>query len=247
MLHNKILCLFLCSLFCFPAFASTDSTAIKMIFIEGGSFEMGCNNGEANEKPVHTVKLNSFYIGQYEVTQREWKQVMGTNPSFFKACDECPVEEAAPEMVDEFILRLNQLSGKHYRLPTEAEWEYACMGANKTKGYRYSGSDSLFEVGWTRDNGEEKTHPVGQKKPNELGIYDMSGNVWELCSDWWNPNFYKKSKADNPCNDEKAIFKVVRGGSWRSGEERCYSKARNRNVYDHQKQNCGFRLVLDKE
>ncbi len=216
-----------------------------MIFVEGGSFGMGSNTGEQNEKPVHTVKLNSFYIGKYEVAQGLWQYVMRTNPSFFNDCDECPVEEATPEMVNEFLIELNKLTGKHYRLPTEAEWEYACMGGKKTKGYRYSGSDSLFAVGWVRDNAEEKTHIVGQKQPNELGIYDMSGNVWELCSDWWNPNYYKESKPENPCNNKNAIFRVVRGGSWRSGEERCYNKARNRNVYDHHKQNCGFRLVLD--
>ena len=217
----------------------------SMVFVEGGTFEMGSNTGVKNERPVHKVTLNSFYIGVYEVTQSLWQSVMGDNPSYFKSCNTCPVEEASPEQVDLFLTKLNALTGKRFRLPTEAEWEYAARGGSKSKGYRYCGSDSLFEVGWVRDNAGEKTHQVGLKKPNELGLYDMSGNVWELCIDWWNPAFYKNSPADNPVNLKKAGFRVTRGGSWRSGEERCYNTARNRNVYDHHKQNCGFRLVMD--
>ncbi len=216
-----------------------------MIFVEGGTFNMGSTTGEKNERPVHAVTLNSFYMGKYEVTQQLWQDVMGNNPSFFKGCDSCPVEEAAPEEVDAFLKKLNAITGKHYRLPTEAEWEYAALGGNKSKGYRYPGSDKLEEVAWMKDNAVEKTHAVGLKRPNELGLYDMAGNVWELCADWWDPAFYKKSAAANPVNSKKAVFRVARGGSWRSGEERCYSKARNRNVYDHHKQNCGFRLVMD--
>ena len=233
-------------MFCFQASASFDSIVPKMVYVEGGDFTMGSNGGEENEKPYHTVILHSFFIGQYEVTQREWMQVMKTNPSFFKGCEDCPVEEATPEMVDAFIRKLNEITGKRYRLPTEAEWEYAAAGGKQSKNYRYSGSDSLLEVGWVKKNAEAKTHPVGMKKSNELNLFDMSGNVWELCSDWWDAAFYKKSKTENPRNDRKEILRVVRGGSWRSGEERCYNKARNRNIHDHQKQNCGFRLVLDK-
>jgi sulfatase modifying factor 1 len=220
-------------------------TQPEMIFVAGGSFEMGSNHGEPNERPPHKVNLNSFYIGKFEVTQKLWQQVMGSNPSYFQNCDDCPVEEVTPAQIDEFISKLNQLTEKKYRLPTEAEWEYAALGGRQSKGFRYPGSDSLFEVGWTRDNAESKTYKVGLKKPNELGLYDMAGNVWELCSDWWNPNFYKNSKADNPVNDKKAIWRAARGGSWRSGEDRCYSKARNRNVPDHHKQNGGFRLVFE--
>jgi len=223
------------------------SAAIEfaMIKVEGGTYEMGSNTGVKNERPPHQVSVNGFYIGKYEVTQSEWQQVMGSNPSFFKGCDSCPVEEVSPEQVDAFLLKMNQRTGKHYRLPTEAEWEYASLGGIKTKGYRYSGSDSLEEVGWIAGNADNRTHPVGQKKPNELGLYDMSGNVWELCSDWWAPSYYKRSTVANPRNDKKALFRVARGGSWRSEEFRCYSKARNRNVYDHHKQNGGFRIVLD--
>jgi formylglycine-generating enzyme required for sulfatase activity len=221
-------------------------TEPDMVLVEGGTYAMGSNTGVKNERPVHNITLNTFYIAKYETTQQLWQQVMGTNPSYFKNCPSCPVEEITPGQVDEFIDKLNEITGKHYRLPTEAEWEYAAMGGNKTKGYRYSGSDSLFDVAWTRDNGDNKTHMVGLLKPNELGLYDMSGNVWELCADWWNPNYYKKTGSSNPVNTKPAVFRCARGGSWRSGEERCYNKARNRNVPDHHKQNCGFRLVLDK-
>lgn len=225
---------------------SNDTVQSEMVWVEGGSFEMGSNAGEKNEQPTHTVLLNDYYIGKHEVTQALWRKVMGDNPSYFKDCEECPVEEVSPERVEDFLNKLNQRTGKRYCLPTEAEWEYAALGGNKSKGYRYSGSDSLFEVGWIKDIAEERTHPVGRKQPNELGLYDMSGNVWELCRDWWDAGYYKQSPNANPVNDKKALFKVVRGGSWRSEEDRCYSKARNRNVYDHHKQNCGFRLVLDK-
>lgn len=225
--------------------AQTAITEPEMIWVEGGTFEMGSNTGVKNERPPHTVTIGSFYMGKFEVTQSLWQQVMGSNPSYFKGCNAYPVEEVTPQQIDGFIQKLNQLTGKKYRLPTEAEWEYAALGGKYTKGYRYPGSNDLLEVGWVRDNAGEKTHPVGLKKPNELGLYDMAGNVWELCSDWWNPGFYRISNSNNPRNDKKATFRVARGGSWRSGEERCYSKARNRNIADHHKQNGGLRLVLD--
>ena len=235
------------SSFLFSQTIETDTafTEPKMIFVEGGHFTMGSETGERNEKPAHIVTLHSFSIGEYEVTQSLWQSVMGNNPSFFP-CSDCPVEEVTPEEVETFLAKLNQRTGKHYRLPTEAEWEYASLGGNKSKGFRYSGSDSLLEVGWVAPNAENKTHPVGKKKPNELGLYDMSGNVWELCADWWDPGFYKNSEKENPQNKKKNSFRVVRGGSWRSEEYRCYSKARNRNIFDHHKQNGGFRLTLDQ-
>jgi len=220
--------------------------APTMILVDSGTYKMGSTNGLKNEKPVHTVTLKSFYIGQYEVTQALWQKVMGDKPSHFSGCSDCPVEEVTPEQIQQFITRLNQLTGKHYRLPTEAEWEYAALGGNKSKGYKYSGGDDLGEVAWCEDNSEKRTHPVGQKKPNELGLYDMSGNVWELCADWFNKNYYAISPVNNPLNYKKAVHRVVRGGSWRSPAERCYSKARNRNINDHHKQNGGFRLALDK-
>jgi formylglycine-generating enzyme required for sulfatase activity len=141
---------------------------------------------------------------------------------------------------------LNALSGKKYRLPTEAEWEYAALGGKLSKDYLYPGGNNLQQVGWVVQNADKRTHPVGQKQPNELGIYDMPGNVWELCADYWGPGYYKHSPANNPCNTQPAMLRVTRGGSWRSAENRCYCKARNCNVYDHyRKENFGLRLVLD--
>ena len=223
-----------------------DSLQPQMVLVDGGAFQMGSVDGLKNEEPVHAVTLSSFYMGQYEVTQALWEKVMGTRPSYFSGCANCPVEEVSPEQIQEFLTKLNQQTGKYYRLPTEAEWEYAALGGNKTKGYKYSGSNDLAEVAWFKDNAEEKTHPVGLKKPNELGLYDMAGNVWELCADWFNDSYYKKSPAINPKNDKKAAYRSVRGGSWRSPKERCYSKARNCNINDHHKQNGGFRLALSR-
>jgi sulfatase modifying factor 1 len=217
----------------------------SMILVEGGIFQMGMTGGLKKEGPAHTVALKRFYIGKYEVSQNFWQSVMGNDPATFKGCGECPVEQVSPEQIDTFLVQLKKVSGKNYRLPTEAEWEYAAMGGNKSKGYKYSGSNDLREVAWYKNNADNKTHIAGQKKPNELGIYDMSGNVWELCSDWYDADFYKKSGKTNPRNDKKARYRVLRGGSWRSGEERCYSKARNRNINDHRKSNGGLRLVLD--
>ena len=216
-----------------------------MILVEGGAFKMGSDTGLKNERPAHTVTLKSFYIGQYEVTQKLWQTVMGDNPAAFKGCDDCPVEQVTPELIQAFLEKLNKLTGKLYRLPTEAEWEYAALGGNKSKGYKYSGSNNLDEVAWYENNAGSKTHPVGQKRPNELGIYDMSGNVWEICADWFDNSYYKKAPATQPLNDKKAPHKVVRGGSWRSPWQRCYSKARNRNIADHHKQNGGFRLAIE--
>ena len=222
-----------------------DSIVSPMVLVEGGTFQMGVDDGLKKESPAHAVTVHSFLIGKYEVTQNLWHSGMGSNPSTFHGCDDCPVEQVSPDQVDSFIHRLNALTGKKYRLPTEAEWEYAALGGKSSRGYKYSGSNDLTEVAWCRQNADNKTHPVGQKKPNELGIYDMSGNVWELCSDWYEEDFYRKSPAINPRNDQIAKFRVLRGGSWRSGEERCYSKARNRNIKDHRKSNGGLRLVLD--
>ncbi len=217
----------------------------EMVFVEGGTFQMGTSEGTKKELPVHAVTLNNFYIGKYEITQNQWVAIMGINPSTFNTCGQCPVEEATPADIDTFIAKLNALTGKKYRLPTEAEWEYAAIGGNKSKGHVYPGSNNLNDVAWNVDNADGMTHPVGALKPNELGIYDMAGNVWELCSDWFAGGYYKNSPATNPLNSKKAVFRVVRGGSWLSGPERCYSQARNVNSKHHQRANMGFRLVLE--
>jgi formylglycine-generating enzyme required for sulfatase activity len=218
-----------------------------MVFVEGGTFQMGSSSGESDEKPVHLVTLSSFKIGKYEVTQEQWKAVMGSNPSFFSGCDNCPVESVSWNDVQEFIRKLNAQTGKDYRLPTEAEWEFAAKGGKQSRGYTYSGSNDLGSVAWYDDhNGENKTHPVGSKQGNELEIYDMTGNVWEWCSDWHGP--YSSYNETNPTGASSGQYRVLRGGSWRGS-----SHANHRNeIRDRCIPNChyywsGFRLVLPVE
>ncbi len=203
-----------------------------MVFVKGGCFTMGCTSEQSNcnddEKPTHRVCLDDFYIGKYEVNQKQWKEIMGNNPSYNK-CDDCPVEKVSWNDVQEFIKKLNQKTGHNYRLPTEAEWEYAARGGQQSNGYKYSGSNNLDEVGWYwKNSGDDylsgdwdwdkikknhcKTHKVGQKKANELGIYDMSGNVWEWCSDWYGSDYYKSSPERDPQGPFNGRNRVNRGG-----------------------------------
>ena len=191
----------------------TDLFEENMVFVQGSSFMMGSNVGSDIEKPIHQVTLSDFYIGKFQVTQAQWKTIIGGNPSYFKG-DDLPVERVSWDDVQEFIKKLNEKTGKKYRLPTEAEWEYAALGGQKSKGYKYSGSDNLIEVAWYGDNSGGKTHPVGQKKANELGLYDMSGNVWECCADWYGSDYYKNSSRNNPIGPVTGSYRVIRGGSW---------------------------------
>jgi formylglycine-generating enzyme required for sulfatase activity len=197
-----------------------------MVSVEGGTFTMGCNDEQDNdcrewEKPLHKVTLSKFSIGRYEVTQAQWRAVMGSDPTNLKftGCDDCPVDRVSWNDAQNFINQLNQMTGKRFRLPTEAEWEYAARGGNKSKGYKYSGSNNIDSVAWHIDNSDDKTHPVGLKLPNELGIYDMSGNVWEWCNDW-NGDYSKNAKT-NPKGPSTGTSRVYRGGSWTSIAERC--------------------------
>lgn len=187
---------------------------MEMIKVEGGCFDMGSNNGSSDEKPVHEVCVDDFYIGKTEVTQKQWHKVMGNNPSRFDGCDNCPVENVNWNDVQVFINKLNQKTNGNYRLPTEAEWEYAARGGNKSKGYKYAGSNKIYKVAWYYNNSGSKTHPVGQKQPNELGLHDMSGNVWEWCSDWYDSDYYGDSRRDNPQGPSGGSKRVLRGGSW---------------------------------
>jgi len=187
---------------------------IEMVYVQGGTFQMGSNDGESNEKPVHTVTVGSYYIGKFEVTQKQWRAVMGSNPSYFSGCDNCPVEKVSWNDIQEFIRKLNEKSGKRYRLPTEAEWEFAARGGIKSRGYTYAGSNTIGDVAWYWEN--SKTHPVGQKAPNELGVYDMSGNVWEWCADWYAGDYYANCPENNPKNTTPSSLRVSRGGGWRN-------------------------------
>jgi formylglycine-generating enzyme required for sulfatase activity len=194
----------------------------EMVFVQGGTFRMGCTGEqgscEDDEKPVHEVTVSSFYMGKYEVTQAQWKTLMGSNPSYFKG-DNLPVEKVSWNDAQMFIERLNAATGKQYRLPTEAEWEYAARGGTQSRGYRYSGSNTLNEVAWHYYNSEGKTHPAGTKIANELGIYDMSGNVWEWCYDWYGS--YPASAQNNPTGVSSGFYRVTRGGSWFNYASHC--------------------------
>jgi formylglycine-generating enzyme required for sulfatase activity len=217
----------------------------EMVFVEGGTFQMGSISGESDEKPVHSVTLNNFYIGKYEVKQAQWKVVMGYNPSRFSECDNCPVETVSWNDVQDFIRNLNAQTGKYYRLPTEAEWEYAANGGNISKGYTYSGLNDLNSVAWNIDNSGGKTHTVGGKQANELGIHDMSGNVWEWCSDWYGT--YNNYSETNSSSVSSGKVRVRRGGSWSNGAGSCRTADRSGNSPDNMYPSIGFRLVLPVE
>ena len=196
-----------------------------------------------DEKPAHEVTLSSYYIGETEVTQELWEAVMGDNPSYFKK-DDRPVEMVSWNDCQEFIGKLNRLTGKHFRLPTEAEWEYAARGGNRSKEYKYSGSNNLEEVAWYEGNSEDHTRSVGTKQPNELGLYDMSGNVWEWCADWYGG--YSSEVQTNPTGPRSGSGRVNRGGSWRSGACICRSSNRDGSAPDYRGNYLGLRLALSE-
>ena len=188
-----------------------DKTGMIFVLIPGGTFKMGSDEGTQYEKPVHEVKLSDFLIAKYEVTQEVWEKIMGKNPSHFKGKNN-PVEQVRWEDCQEFCKKTG------LRLPTEAEWEYACRAGTKTKFYWGDKEDGDYM--WYHANSESKTHPVGKKKPNEYGLHDMSGNVLEWCQDWWDKNYYENSSKENPKGPEKGQYRVVRGGD-------CYIDAYN--------------------
>ena len=218
----------------------------NMVKVRGGTFTMGAtaeqgSDALSNEKPAHQVTLRDYYIGKYEVTQEEWQAVMGTNPSGFKGNNN-PVENVSWNDCQEFVKKLNQLTGLKFALPTEAQWEYAARGGNKSKGYKYSGSNKIGDVAWYYDNSGSKTHSVGTKVPNELGLYDMSGNVWEWCSDWYGA--YSRRAQTNPVGPSSGSSRVLRGGGWYDDARIC--RVSYRYYYDP---SCryptgGFRVVL---
>ena len=219
----------------------------NMVYVEGGTFTMGATSEQKNpdydEKPTHRVSLSSFYIGKYEVTQALWKAVMGSNPSRFEG-DNLPVENVSWNDCQTFLRKLNAMTGKNFRLPTEAEWEFAARGGNRSRGYQYSGSNVLSDVAWYDDNSGSKTHNVGTKAPNELGIYDMSGNVWEWCQDW--KGSYSSSAQTNPTGPSSGSHRVFRGGSWFSNAGRCRVAYRNDGTPGFRGIHLGLRLALSQ-
>ena len=225
-----------------------DGISIEMVKVEAGTFMMGATSEMKDpydwEKPVHQVTLtNDYYMGKYEVTQALWQAVMGNNPSHFKG-ENLPVETVNWNECQEFISKLNSMTGRKFRLPTEAEWEYAARGGKKSRGYQYSGSNSISDVAWYDGNSGSKTHPVGTKQANELGIYDMSGNVYEWCSDRYGP--YSSSSQTNPTGAYFMSRRVGRGGCWDCNAWYCRSSFRNGSIPDSRDSGLGLRLVLSE-
>ena len=211
----------------------------EMVFVEGGTFMMGSDYYNF-EQPIHQVTISSFNIAKYQVTQREWKAIMGNNPSSYKS-DDLPVHKVSWNDVQEFITRLNNATGKNYRFPTEAEWEYAARGGKKNSGREYSGSNDINLVAWYTENSREP-QPVGTKTANELGIYDMSGNVWEWCSDWY--GYYSHTPQTDPSGALSGIKRIIRGGDFISMYYWCRVAMRMSAEPDKSPYYCGFRLVL---
>ena len=223
-----------------------NGVSFEMVRVEGGTFRMGATSeqedeADGDETPVHSVTLSSYYIGKTEVTQALWQAVMGSNPSKFKGAD-LPVECVSWNDCQEFIQKLNSLTGRNFRFPTEAEWEFACRGGNNSRGYKYSGSNNLANVAWYVDNSDGQTHPVATKAPNELGIYDMSGNVWEWCGDWY-ANYTSNSQT-NPKGPQSGSGRVGRGGSWGIDVMYCRSSFRHYDYPAGRYYNLGLRLAL---
>ncbi|MDR0894726.1 MAG: SUMF1/EgtB/PvdO family nonheme iron enzyme [Prevotellaceae bacterium] len=214
----------------------------EMINVEGGTFNMGSLDGFDNERPIHLVTVSDFSIGKYPVTQKQWRAVMGNNPSTSNKGDNYPVDSVNWGDAQEFCKRLSRATGKQYRLPTEAEWEYAAKGGKKSRNYEYSGSDDLNEVGWYLGNSGSTTHEVGKLHPNELGIYDMSGNVWEWCSDWYGA--YSIDKQKDPTGAPSGSDRVLRGGGWPDFAGDCRSANRSFNAPGYRSSRGGFRVVV---
>ena len=217
-------------------------TGMPFIYIPKGCFQMGSNSGDDDEKPLHEVCLDSFWIGKYEVTQGQWKKIMGQNPARFDLGDNYPVEQISWHAAKTFIAKLNQQSGKLFSLPTEAQWEFAARSGGKDQ--RYAGGDNLDDLAWYRSNSEYKTHRVGTKKPNDFGLYDMSGNVAEWCEDVYLSQGYSKHARHNPLVTSGGSLVVLRGGSWVNTPEYMRATFRLRFSADYLYSDLGFRLCL---
>ena len=230
---------------------------LKLVFVKGGDMQLGCaesrdDSCKPREIPPHTVTLSDFYIGETEVTQAQWMAVMGrdNNPSYWKG-NTLPVERVSWAECQRFVARLNKSlaaelpQGYRFALPSEAQWEYAARGGLKSAGTRYSGGDDLKQLAWFYSNSNERTHDVRIKTANELGLFDMSGNVWEWCQDWFNENYYSENQDwKNPLNDQEATYYVLRGGSWNYAAP--YQRCANRDYGSmHSRyEDCGFRVAL---
>ena len=228
---------------------------IECAYVKAGTFRMGsAESGPNDEKPVHVVKISrGCWMGTCEITQAQWRALMGTEPSKYKG-DELPVEMVSWDETVEFCRKLTQRERKAsrlpdgyvYRLPTEAEWEYAARGGTKSRSFKYSGSNNPEEVSWHYPGSSDETHPVGTKRPNELGLYDMAGNVWEWCLDWYAADYYRRSPQANPVNSDSGdkTYRVCRGGSWGLYPTHCRSANRGGGTPTGKFYSYGFRVVL---
>ena len=225
---------------------TVNGVSFNMVRVDGGTFTMGATSEQdsdaaKDEKPAHQVTLSTYSIGETEVTQALWKAVMGNKPSKFKG-DNLPVELVSWDDCQTFISKLNTATGKRFRLPTEAEWEYAARGGSKSRGYKYSGSNTIGDVAWYGSNSGSKTHNVKTKQPNELGLYDMTGNVWEWCQDWYGS--YSSDSQTNPTGPSSGSGRVWRGGSWYGYARPCRSSYRCGNSPSHRSDTIGLRLAF---
>jgi len=217
-----------------------------MVFVKGGCFDMGdiFDTGESDEKPVHTVCVGDFYLGKTEVTQKQWIDITGHNPSKFQ-CEDCPVERVSWNDIQGFIKKLNEKTGINYRLPTEAEWEYAARsGGGKEQWAGTNNVEKIGEYAWYGLNAEGSTHAVEGKLPNAIGLYDMMGNVWEWCSDWYDRHYYETHPSKDPQGHSEGPSRVLRGGGWRSKDKGL--RTTNRNDFDPTSKkfsDIGFRLT----
>ena len=225
---------------------TVNGVTFTMIRVEGGTFTMGAISEQGNdafddEIPTHCVTLSSYFIGETEVTQALWQAVMGNNPSKWNGKN-LPVEQVSWNDCQTFITKLNQLTGKKFRLPTEAEWDFAARGGTKSHGYKFSGSNNVDDVAWYEGNSGSRTHDVATKQSNELGLYDMSGNVMEWCQDWYGS--YSSEAQRDPKGPSSGSYRVNRNGSWICFDWDCCVAKRNRYKVDGCGGNLGFRLAL---
>ncbi len=222
---------------------NVNGVQFRMKYVEGGTFMMGAlgddNEAYDDEKPAHKVTLDSYYIAETQVTQELWQAVMGRNQGDIHR----PVDVSWNDC-QEFIKKLNRFTGKKFSLPTEAQWEYAARGGKKSKGYKFSGSNSLGDVAWYNENSYNTTHPVAQKQSNELGLYDMTGNVWEWCQDWFDSNYYANSPQNNPQGPSSGVFRVLRGGYRGNAPRNLRVSCRHKYYPDFRDDSYGLRLSL---
>jgi formylglycine-generating enzyme required for sulfatase activity len=219
---------------------------MELAWIPAGSFQMGSPDSawgrDKDEGPVHTVELDGFWMGKYEVTQEQYEAVMGKNPSYFKGAKN-PVEQVSWNNAADFCRKASQETGEGFRLPTEAEWEYACRAGSTTHFCFGDSDDGLGDYAWYAHNSGSQTHPVGEKKPNALGLYDMHGNVSEWCGDWY-ADKYSAGIAKNPQGPSSGEYRVARGGSWFNLPQLCRSAIRLRHGPTYRNYNNGFRVVV---